>query len=353
MILVRRRAGGLPAGPARAAQARGRELTTADRVFQWVAGVAATLPLGALAFIAVVLVVYAFPAILYADTSFFTSTHFSLGNLYGSTLSSHNGVTAPAGAAYGAVVFIVGTLTTSVIAIVLAVPISVGGVLMLSEWLPPRLQGLLSTFVELLAGIPSVVFGIWGLTVFGPFLALHIFPALTSIGAVIPFFKGPVGFGQGLLTASLVLAIMIVPIVASTTRELVKRVPVLAHEGALALGMNRYETVRVVTLPYIRSGIIAATLLGWGRALGETLAVLLILGNIGYLPHNLYLGTSTLAAQIADTLDSAFTDPTQMAVRALAELAVLLLLISLATNFCGRLVVRRISSEALPVGRGV
>ncbi|MGD0833121.1 MAG: phosphate ABC transporter permease subunit PstC [Candidatus Dormibacteria bacterium] len=353
MILVRRRAGGSPTGPARASRARNTEFSAGDKVFQWLAGVAAVIPVAALALIIVIMVVQAIPAIIYSGLTFFTSTTFSIGHLYATTLTTHNGVSAPQDASYGALVFIVGTLATSVIAICLAVPISVGGVLMLSEWIPERLQGFLSTFVDLLAGIPSVVFGLWGITIFGPFAAAHIYPTISHLGRFIPFLKGPVGFGEGLLTASLVLALMVIPIVASTTRELVKRVPVLAKEGALALGMTRYETVRVVTIPYIRSGIIAATLLGWGRALGETIAVLLIVGDLTLLPHSIFASTSTIAATIASTLDSAFTDYTHMALSALAELGVLLLVISLATNLAGRLIVRRVSTDALPVGRGI
>jgi phosphate transport system permease protein len=245
-------------------------------------------------------------------------------------------------------------MTSSLIALVLAVPISVGGVLMLSEWIPRQLEGPLSTFLELLAGIPSVVFGFWGLTVFGPFLGAHVFPALSHLGVVLPFFKGSWAYnGQGLLTASLVLTLMIIPIIASTTRQLVRRVPVLATEGALALGMTKYEVVRVVTIPYVRTGIIASALLGWGRALGETIAVLLIIGMANNPPVNVYGTTSTLASTIAADLDSALGDGTGMAVRAMALLGLLLLTMSLITNLAGRLVVRRISSDALPVGRGV
>ena len=353
MILVRRRVGGPSTDPARAPRARSHELSTGYRIFQWASGLAATIPVGALLLIIVVMVVEAIPAAIYSGTGFFTGTTFSLGHLYANATTTHNGITAPLGAAYGSLVFIVGTLATSVIAITLAVPISVGGVLMLSEWIPPRLQGLLSTFVDLLAGIPSVVFGLWGITIFGPFAAAHIYPAISELGRIIPWFKGPVGFGEGLLTASLVLALMVIPIVASTTRELVKRVPVLAREGALALGMTRYEMVRVVTIPYIRSGIIAATLLGWGRALGETIAVLLIIGDLTLLPHSVFAPTATIAATIAATLDSALTDYTHKGVSALAELGLLLLVISLATNLAGRLIIRRVSTDALPVGRGI
>ena len=174
------------------------------------------------------------PSIIFSGLSFFTGSVFSFGNLYATTTVTHNGVAAPPHAVYGVLPLIVGTLSTSIIALVLAVPISVGGVLMLSEIIPRKISDSLGVFLELLAGIPSVVFGLWGVAVFGPFLAAHIFPPLSALGHVIPFFKGPVGQGQGLLTASLVLAVMIIPIVASTTRELVRRVPILAKEGALA-----------------------------------------------------------------------------------------------------------------------
>jgi phosphate transport system permease protein len=354
MILVRRRAGGPSTGPARVAKARSHELTSGDRVLQWVSGAAATVPMVGLVFITVILVIWAVPAIIYSGTTVFTSDKFFIGSFYSPNFSVVNGVTAPFGATYGALTFIVGTMLTSVLALFLAVPISVGGVLMLSEWIPRRLEGPLSTFLELLAGIPSVVFGFWGLTVFGPFLGAHVFPALSHLGVVLPFFRGAWAYnGQGLLTAAFVLTLMIIPIIASTTRQLVKRVPVLATEGALALGMTRYETVRVVTIPYVRTGIIASALLGWGRALGETIAVLLIIGMASNPPVNIFGTTSTLASTIADELDSALSDGTGMAVRAMAMLGLILLILSLATNLSGRLLVRRISSDALPVGRGV
>jgi len=230
-------------------------MTRGDRLLRAVSGVAAVIPTGILVVIAAVMFVTALPSILFSGFSFFTGSVFNFGNLYATTTITHNGVQAPPHAVYGVLPLIAGTLTTSVIALVLAVPISVGGVLMLSEIIPRRIADSVAVFLELLAGIPSVVFGLWGVAVFGPFLSAHVFPALTAIGHIIPFFKGPVGQGQGLLTASLVLAVMIIPIVASTTRELVRRVPILAKEGALALGMTRYETVRVVTIPYIRTGI--------------------------------------------------------------------------------------------------
>jgi phosphate transport system permease protein len=350
MAMSSAQAGKVDAGRARHRVSKS-ELTAGDRVLRVVSGVASAVPTFLLGVIAVVMFITALPSIVFSGLSFFTGSVFNFGNLYATTTITHNGVQAPPHAVYGVLPLIVGTLSTSIIALVLAVPISVGGVLMLSEIIPRRIADSMAVFLELLAGIPSVVFGLWGVAVFGPFLSAHVFPALTAIGHVIPFFKGPVGEGQGLLTASLVLTVMIIPIVASTTRELLRRVPILAKEGALALGMTRYETVRVVTIPY--TGIVAASLLGWARALGETIAVLLIIGDIYSLPSNVYGNTSTIAAWIASTLDGAFGDTTGSGIHALAELGLLLLAISLITNFAGRLVVRKVSGGVLPVGRGV
>ncbi|MGH7910477.1 MAG: phosphate ABC transporter permease subunit PstC, partial [Candidatus Dormibacteraceae bacterium] len=248
---------------------------------------------------------------------------------------------------------LVGTLASSIIALILALPIAVGGVLFLVERVPVRLQGILSIFLELLAGIPSVVYGLWGLTVFGPLAAEHVYPTLARVLGWTVVFRGPVGSGPGLFTAGLVLALMVIPIIAATTRDLVRTVPVLHKEGALALGMTRYEMIRVVTIPFVRDGIAAATLLGWGRALGETMAVLLISGDaLNVYPHSIYSPISTIAATIASQLDSAFTDTTGMAIHSLAEAGLLLLVITLLTNWLGRLIVRRSSGGALPVGRG-
>jgi phosphate transport system permease protein len=317
--------------------------------------VAALVPTVMLLFLAAEIIREAIPAFIYSGWGFFTGRIFTFGNLYVTKDTVHNGVSAPFGAAYGAFPFIFGTLISSLIALVIAVPVAVGAVLALTERVPQRFQSSLSVFLELLAGIPSVVYGLWGVLVFGPFLAQHIFPAVTVIGHVIPFLKGPVGSGEGMLTASLVLSLMIIPIIASTTRELLRTVPILAKEGALALGMTHYEVAKVVTLPYVRRGIMAAAILGWARALGETMAVLMISGNLlNGLPANVYSPFSTLAATIVAMLDSALTDATGMAVHALAAIGVILLLITVATNLAGRMVIRRASGGAvLPVGRGI
>jgi len=314
---------------------------------------AALAPLLMLLVVTATLLVSALPAIRFSGLDFFTGRVFSFGNLYGGTPTVHHGVAAPHNASYGAAPLIVGTLLTSVIALVVAVPIAVGGALVLVERIPRRLQGGLSIFLELLAGIPSVVFGLWALLVLGPLLAQHVYPTLARLGVLVPFLRGPVGNGQGLLTASLMLAVMIVPIVAATTRDLLRTVPVLHKEAALALGMTRFEAVRVVTLPFVRNGIAAAAILGWARALGETMAVLMVSGNaLNIFPYNLYAPTTTIAATIAAMLDSALTDATGMGVSALAEAGLALLTITLLTNWIGRQIARRTAGVPLPVGRG-
>lgn len=323
---------------------------------RWVSLVAALLPILLLCVIVGTMVASAKAAVIYAGLHLFTGAIFTFGNLYGGSPSVHNGVTAPHNAQYGAATLLVGTLLTSVIALAIALPVAVGGVLMLTERIPPRLQNGFSVFLELLAGIPSVVYGIWGVLILGPFFALHFYPALASSLGRIPFltwFRPPVGAGEGLLTAGLVLSVMVIPIIAATTRDLLRSVPVLHKEGALALGMTPFEVVRVVTLPFVRNGILAAALLGWARALGETMAVLLISGNaLNQFPQSIYSPVGTIAATIAATLDGALTDGTGMAVSALGALALVLLLVTLLTNWAGRMIVRRSSGAALPVGRG-
>lgn len=344
--------GGLPAAASAVALDR-PDQRLADHVLRWFCRLAAFAPLFLLLVLALVMLVAAYPAIVYSGLGFFTGKVFTFGNFYSGTATVHNGVSAPHNAEYGAATFIVGTLLTSVIALALAVPVSVGGVLMLVERVPRRLQGTLSIFLELLAGIPSVVYGLWAIIIFGPLLAQHVYPLLAAGLGWIPAFRGPVGSGQGLLTAGLVLAVMVVPVIAATTRDLLRTVPILHKEGALALGMTRFETARVVTIPFIRNGIAAAALLGWARALGETMAVLMIAGNaLNIYPYNIYAPVSTIAATIAATLDGALTDATGMAVRALAEAALVLLVITLATNWLARVIIRRTSGAALPVGRG-
>ncbi|MGH9305783.1 MAG: phosphate ABC transporter permease subunit PstC [Acidimicrobiales bacterium] len=335
-----------------ARERRRSELTGPDRALRAVLASAAVVPAAALVFLAYEMFKAAYPAIVFNGWRFFTTKTFTLGNLYGGSPEIHHGYVAAHGAHYGVLALLFGTVVSSLIALVVAVPVAVGGAVLLAERVPARLQGPLGIFLELLAGIPSVIFGLWGIYTFGPFLSRTVFRWIADLG--LPWLSGPTGAGQGLLTASLVLAVMIVPIIASITRELIRSVPSLSKEGAVALGLTRSETVRVVTIPFVRTGIIAASILGWARALGETIAVLIISGNaLNIYPHSIFAPFSTMASTIAAILDGALTDSTHMAVHALAEVGLVLLIVTLLTNFGGRLLTRRFSTAGLPVGRGV
>jgi phosphate transport system permease protein len=171
---------------------------------------------------------------------------------------------------------------------------------------------------------------------------------------VLGFFRGPTGGGQGLFTAGVVLAIMILPIVAATTRDLLRQVPRASVEGAVALGMTDAEALGTVTLPWVRSGIIGASMLGLGRALGETIAMAMVSGSLlGANVHSVYGSFNTIAAAIVSQLDGALTDVSGLATDTLAELAFVLLVITLIANVGARLLVRRVATTALPVGRGI
>lgn len=323
---------------------------------QWLGGVAAVIPLLALVFVLVTLIIEALPAIRINGPHFFTATSWNPGNLYGATVVTH-GVAHPVGADYGALPLIVGTVASSAIALIIAVPVSIGAALTIAERLPRRLASPVGMILELLAGIPSVIVGLWGAMTFGPFIAHHIAPVIANNAPDVPvlnYFRGNTGNGEGMLVSGLVLAVMIIPIIASTTRDLIRQVPVLPREGARALGMSDWECARRVILPWVSSGIIGAVVLGLGRALGETIAVAMVSGaELGALPTNIYSTMTTIAATVVSQLDSAMTDSTNFAVKTLAEVSLVLLLITLLTNVVARVLVRRASGTALPVGRGV
>ncbi len=315
---------------------------------------ASLLPVAALLFVVIVLAVKAWPAIKVNGFGFLTSTAWLPGNTYGGVEHVH-GVMIPAGARYGAWPLIAGTLQTSAIALIIALPISIGTAFALTERLPKWIAQPVGFFVEILAGIPSVLIGLWGVLVLGPFLAHDVYPIVANHVPNVPvlrYFAGSVGYGEGLLTSGLVLGLMIVPIIASTTRDLFLQVPPLPKEGAEALGMTDAEVARRVTFPWVRSGIIGATVLGLGRALGETIAVAMVSGSVlGAIAPNVYGTMTTIAATIVSQLDSAATDGTGFAIATLAEAGLLLAIISIAVNLLARFIVRRSSRMSAPVGR--
>jgi len=239
---------------------------------------------------------------------------------------------------FGALPFIYGTLVSSFVALVIATPLAIGIGLYLSELAPRGVRGIVGSLVELLAAIPSVVLGLWGILVLAPFVAHHVEPALHSAFGFIPLFGDPQQTGQGLFTAALILTIMIVPIVASISRELFLGVPRELEEGALALGTTRWEMVRGVILPATRSGIAAALILGLGRALGEAIAVTQVIGGGTRIGSSLFPPADTLASKLASSYQGANPG---LEISSLLYLAAILLVIGLGANLLAQVVVRR------------
>ncbi len=204
---------------------------------------------------------------------------------------------------YGAMIAITGTLVTSLIALLIAFPISFGIALFLTEICPAWLKRPLGTAVELLAGVPSIIYGMWGLFVFAPFFADHVQPLLQQTLGQLPLvgvlFKGPM-MGIGVLTAGLILAIMIVPFIASVMRDVFEIVPPVLKESAYALGCTKWEVVRKVVLPYTKIGVVGGVMLGLGRALGETMAITFVIGNAHQLSWSLFAAGNSIASTLAN-----------------------------------------------------
>jgi phosphate transport system permease protein len=238
---------------------------------------------------------------------------------------------------FGALAFVYGTAMSSLIALVIATPLAIAIALYLSELAPRGVRGVVGSLVETLAAIPSVVLGLWGILVLGPFLAHQLEPWLHDKLGFIPIFGAPEATGTGLFTAGLILTIMIVPIIASICRELFLAVPNELEEGALALGATRWEMVRGVILPATRSGIAAAVILGLGRALGEAIAVTQVIGGGTKIARNIFGPSDTLASKIAASYQGAASGVEQSS---LLYLAAILLVIGLLANLTAQLVVR-------------
>jgi phosphate transport system permease protein len=215
------------------------------------------------------------------------------------------------GAKFGAFVPIYGTLVTSAIALIIAVPVSIGIALFLTDIAPRWSRGPIAIAIELLAAIPSIIYGMWGLFIFAPFMAANVEPWLNEHLGTKPvigvLFSGP-PIGIGMLTAGIVLGIMVIPFIASVAREVFSAVPPALRESAVALGSTRWEILSRVTLPYTRSAIIGAVFLGLGRALGETMAVTFVLGNAHDLSLSLLMPSNSIAAAIANEFTEADTD---------------------------------------------
>jgi phosphate transport system permease protein len=238
---------------------------------------------------------------------------------------------------YGALIFIYGTVVTSFIALLLATPLSIAIALFLTEIAPRRVAAPIATMVELLAAIPSVVLGLWGILVFGPWVADHLEPWLQDVLGFLPVFSGEPS-QAGILPAALVLTIMIIPITSAICRELFLRVPKELTDGALALGSTRWESIRRVMLTYAAPGIAAAVLLGLGRAFGEAIAVNQTIGNHNAIPTSWFEPGDSLGSKIAAEYVGA-TSIEQAS--SILYLAAILMAISLVTNVAAQFVVVR------------
>jgi phosphate transport system permease protein len=212
---------------------------------------------------------------------------------------------------FGALAPIFGTLVTSIIAMLVGVPLAFGVTFFLAELCPFALRGPLSVAIELLAAVPSIIFGMWGLFVLAPFLAAHVQPALIQILGPLPvigaLFQGP-PFGIGMLTAGLILGVMILPYVAAVARQVISTVPPMLREAAFGVGATRWEVFRRVLVPYAAKGLLGGVMLGLGRALGETMAVTFVIGNSHHLSASLFAAGTTISASLANEFTEAESD---------------------------------------------
>jgi phosphate transport system permease protein len=246
---------------------------------------------------------------------------------------------------FGALPFIYGTIVSSLLALAQAVPLSIGTALFLSELAPSWVRSPVAFLVELLATIPSVVYGLWGIFVLVPWVRSYIGPALSSTVGFLPLFSGP-NYGVSMLTASMILAVMIVPYITSVAHEVFQAVPSEQREAALALGATRWEMIRLAVLPYGRRGVIGAVMLGLGRAIGETMAVTMVIGNRADISLSLFAPASTMASILANEFTEATYD---LYVQALVEIGLVLLVVTVVVNVMARLLVWRV---AAPIASG-
>lgn len=247
----------------------------------------------------------------------------------------------PVAGQFGALPAIYGTIVSSLIALLIAAPPAIMIGIFLSDLCPRRLRGPLSLMVELLAAIPSVVYGMWGIFVFIPFFRSAIAqPVSETLGRVIPFLAGPVMVGRGIAVAGIILAIMILPTIAAVSRDVLNVVPAHQREAMLALGATRWEVIRHAMLPFARPGIVGGMMLGLGRALGETMAATMVIGNTPQISASIFQPGTTAASLIASQLP---TTNSELHSSALVYLALVLFLITLVANSIARFLVWRVS----------
>jgi phosphate transport system permease protein len=305
---------------------------TSDRVFHGVALAAGLLVLAILALILIITVKESLPVFQKEGIRFFTSKTW--------IPNDPDGPDGPRTAQFGALAFIYGTVVVSLLSLIIAVPIAVGIALFLTELAPRRVRSFVVTVIDLLAAIPSVVFGLWGIIVLGPFLVpiyrwLHgLVDGVPVLGTVIGV---PVSSGRVLMTAGIIVAVMIIPIITSITREVFATVPTAEKHAALALGATKWEMIKGVVFPHSFGGMVGAVMLGLGRAMGETIAVALVIGAAVQISPNLFSAGDALPAIIVRN----WGESSGVYQAALVGCAVVLFLITVIINYLARIVVGR------------
>ncbi len=296
-----------------------------DRLFSW------ALTLSTWTYLGLIVALF---VVLFAG-SWLAIKSFGLRFLVGSSWD-------PVAGHFGALPFIFGTVVSSAIAIVIASGVGIAAAAYLAEFAPPLIARPLAFLIELLAAVPSVVYGLWGLFVLAPLVRSVIGPAIQSKLGWLPIFSGPI-YGVGMLTASLILALMIVPTVAAISRDFIESVAVDQREAMLALGATRWETVRRVVLPAARPGIFGACVLALGRALGETIATTMVIGNRPAISASLFAPGYTLASVIANEFTEATT---QVYISTLIGLGLLLFVVSIVVNAAARILMHTVLRNA-------
>jgi phosphate transport system permease protein len=237
---------------------------------------------------------------------------------------------------YGALPFIFGTLVSSFLALLIAVPLGVATALFLTELAPQKLRQPIVMAIEMLAAVPSVIFGLWGIFELIPWLRDHLFVWLKHYLGFLPLFQGPI-YGVSMLAAGIIIAIMILPIITSISREILRSVPNLQREAAYALGATRWEVLKIAVLSYARRGLFGAAILGLGRALGETMAVTMVIGNRPQIAASLFAPGYTLASVIANEFTEATTD---LYLNSLFELGLVLLAVTILVNVAAQIMLK-------------
>jgi phosphate transport system permease protein len=243
---------------------------------------------------------------------------------------------------FGALPFIYGTLVSSFIALLIAVPLSIATAVYLTELAPLWIRQPIVSLIEMLAAIPSVILGLWGIFVMIPWLRDYPFPLLKRLFGWTPFFTGPI-YGPSTLAGGIIIAIMILPIITSVSREILRSVPDLQREAAYALGATRWEVTRIAVLSYARKGLFGAVILGLGRALGETMAVTMVIGNTPQIAASLFQPGYTLASVIANEFTEATTD---VYLQALFEIGLVLFGVTIAVNLLAQLLLRTMTTTS-------